>query len=356
MLGSRSAVAWGSGNRWTIVYRAPDSSISGVEVMGGVQLPMARLGQTNLWVLSLHLPDAERAVISLSLLLQQGERFRREDAGLREWRGAQAPAPPLQAEELQGSFWVDSLWSNALGAWRRISVYLPPHLDRNGTPLPVVYFADGQGMEAYARVVDPLIAGGRLGPTALIGIWASTGSPSGGNSTGPADDLRAIEYHEGVENLPGADSLFVVNRYRAHKRFFLEEVRRWAEDALGVSAERKSRAVHGVSSGGHFALLLGRERPDIYGLVIASSNGSASALAQPSGGWEHAARHYLSVGTLEQPSIRRVLVALGDSLTVHGVPNTVDVYPGGHDSKVWVESFPRALSWWQTSQSRHIAR
>ena len=53
---------------------------------------------------------------------------------------------------------------------------------------------------------------------------------------------------------------FVVTGYRGHKILFTDEVRQWAEDFLFVSTERRWRAVHGSSSGGHYALSLGREQ------------------------------------------------------------------------------------------------
>jgi enterochelin esterase-like enzyme len=347
-LGSRTAVAWGAGDRWAMAYRAPSSAITAVEVAGGVQLPLSRLGETNLWVLALHLPGADQAVISLNMLVQEGEEFRRDTTSVPDWRGQHAPPEPREEEQLAGALQVDSLWSDALQTWRTVTVYLPPN---RGTeqPLPVVYFADGQDVPAYARIVDPLIAAGQLASAALIGIWVSEGSPAGGDPTGPADDLRVIVYHEGVERVPGADSAFVVDHYRAHKYFFTEEVRLWAESIFEVSQERRWRAVHGVSSGGHFALTLGREHPDLYGFVVANSNGSASALNPPTDGWRNAARHYVSVGNMEQPTMAETLSALGDSLAHHGVPHVVNVYAGGHDTQVWLESFPRALSWWHSS-------
>jgi hypothetical protein len=215
------------------------------------------------------------------------------------------------------------------------------HARTTGEPPDVVMAR----VERYARIIDPLIVSGKLPPVALVGVWVASGSPKGGPATGPGDDLRTIEYHHGVEELPGTDSAFVVARYRAHKRFFTEEVRRWAEDSLSVSTERRYRAVQGNSSGAHYALTLGRERPDLYGLVIANSNGGASALVRPERGWENAPRHYLSAGVLE-PSLACTLTALSDSLARYGVPRVVSIYPSGHDSLVWRESLPLALAWW----------
>jgi enterochelin esterase-like enzyme len=344
-LGARNAAAWSGDDHWTIAYRAEDDSITNVEVIGGIQLPMSRIEGTRLWALALRLPGADSAVISLDLRTRRGGEVRSDTTAIREWRGRNAPPKPREALWVSGTLRSDSLWSDTLDTWRGVTIYLPPGHTR-ARRIPVVYFADGQIVSSYARIIDPLVESGELPPVALVGMWVSRGSPKGGPATGPGDDLRTIEYHEGVESLPGADSAFVVARYHGHKHFFTEEVRRWAEDSLFVSTERRWRAVHGSSSGGHYALTLGRERPDLYGLVIANSNAGADALSAPARGWTAAANHYVSVGRLEQPSLTRTLTALGDSLARYGIPQVVNIYPSGHDSQVWRESLPRAFAWW----------
>lgn len=47
-------------------------------------------------------------------------------------------------------------------------------------------------------------------------------------------------------------------RYAAHKRFFLDEVVRWAEARYGVSAEPADRVVFGVSNGASSAVAMVR--------------------------------------------------------------------------------------------------
>ena len=264
-------------------------------------------------------------------------------------------APP-SARGLAGALRDDSVWSAALYARRGVTLYLPPGHDRT-RPVPVVYVADRENVRDYATVVDAAIAAGTLPPVALVGVWVSTGAPGGGPPQGPATDLRMIEYHPGVEQLPGADSAFIVARYRGHYRFFTDEVRQWAESALGVSRERRGRAVQGNSSGASYALRLGRELPDRYGLVIANSNVGADALRGPTAGWDAAPSHYLSAGSLEVPKMLRELRAVGDSLSVHRVPVVVNVYPGGHDALVWgtstLAAVPTSRMGCGTTTARH---
>jgi len=106
------------------------------------------------------------------------------------------------------------------------------------------------------------------------------------------------------------------------------------------------RAIHGVSSGANFALLIGREMPDKFGLIIANSLGPETVKKEPVKGWENAAMHYLSVGLLEQQPMRSNLASLYNSLKENGIPSILNVFPSGHDSAVWVASFPETLKWW----------
>ncbi|MDB4915152.1 MAG: hypothetical protein JWM95_2796 [Gemmatimonadetes bacterium] len=341
-LGAGSVAAWGAADTLNVAFRASTDSVSDVEAGGGLQLPMSRIAGTSLWILSLRIPGADSGVVRLEVYETTG-RAMRVDTSVREWRGPRAPERPRRAVALAGTQRVDSLWSDALHAWRRVTVYLPPGHGRER--IPVVYFTDGQNVKDFARLVDPLIVSGALPPVALVGVWVTYGSPRGGPPTGPSDDLRTIEYLGGSTSLPGADSAFVAARYQGAKLFFTEEVRRWAEDSLHVSTDRRWRAVQGSSSGALYALLLGRERTDLYGLVIANSTGPRDAFLGPAAGWSTAPPHYLSAGVLEAAPAR-ALRGIGDSLSAHGVPNVVNIYPSGHDYTVWTEELPRALRWW----------
>lgn len=345
--GGRGAV-WVSGNRWTAAYRVAGAAVSRVELSGGIQLPMSRIEATDTWVLSLRLPGAERGVISLSVLVERGEALEVDTVTFRTWRGPAAPEPPQAAGHLAGTLRIDSIWSESMGMRRGVTVYLPPG-HRRDQPLPVIYLTDGQNVKWYAPIIDTLIAQGALPPVVLVGVWVASGSTGGGPARGLVDDLRAIEYHAGIEGLPGTDSAFVVKRHVGHKSWFTDEVRRWAEDSLGVRTERRWRAVQGASSGGSYALTLGRERPDLYGTVIAFSTGGSTALVPPSGGWAAASSHYLAAGALE-PQLVTTLTALSDTLRRNEVPNVLQVYPSGHDFGVWRELLPHALAWWLKGQ------
>ncbi len=341
-LAGRAAAAWGSGDRWSIAYRAESDSVSAVDVGGGVQLPLSPLGGSRIWALALHLPGADSAVISLDFHVRQGNRRWTDTSALQVWRGRAAAPAPRTPEMLAGTLRHDSLWSEGLGSWRRITAYRPPGPPTEGG-IPVVYFADGQAVASYAAVVDPLVASGALPPVALVGVWSSHGTRGGEPPRSPADDLRVVEYHAEAATLPGVDSEFVSGRYRAHHAFFTDDARLWAERELGVRSDPRGRALHGSSSGAHFVLALARESPQLYGAVIANSNVPPSG--PPPGGWDRSVPHFLAAGVLE-PVLAPRLTAVRDSLRAHGVPVALRIYPSGHDALVWRESLPAALAWW----------
>ena len=86
-------------------------------------------------------------------------------------------------------------------------------------------------------------------------------------------------------------------RFAAHERFFVEDVRRWVRSRFGVALPAERTAVCGVSAGGELALAMGLRHPDVYGAVFSAS---------PGGGYRPPAvmpsplpRTYLVAGTLE---------------------------------------------------------
>ena len=124
---------------------------------------------------------------------------------------------------------------------RQVTVYVPPARPRqSSSPVTVSDLAVGQVLEA-ADVPSTMIVGAhRL-----------------------ADEtLRLHEYS------PGFDP----ERFAAHEKFFVEDVRRWAQRVRRrLPADRT--AVFGVSASGELALAMGLRHPDIYGAVFCASPG-----------------------------------------------------------------------------------
>lgn len=127
---------------------------------------------------------------------------------------------------------------------RRVTAYLPPE-----PPEVVVYAGDG---EPIARWGDALNAAD-VPPTAIIGAHSTDD-----------ETLRLHEYSPG----------FAPELFSAHEEFFVNDVRQWVRQQLGVALPTERTAVFGVSAGGELALALGLRYPTIYGAIFCASPGA----------------------------------------------------------------------------------
>ncbi len=127
---------------------------------------------------------------------------------------------------------------------RQVTVYVPPD------PAEVVVFAGDVGwhMSRLGGALDAATARS----TIVVGVHGL-----------PDDDGRLKEY------VPGFDE----NRFVAHERFFVEDVRRWVQRCFGVALPAQRTAVWGASLGGELALAMGLRHPDTYGAVFSASPG-----------------------------------------------------------------------------------
>ena len=117
---------------------------------------------------------------------------------------------------------------------RQVTVYVPP--DR---PEAVVFAGDGELISRWG--VDLEVAD--VPPTLIVGVHHR------------ADEtLRLQEYS------PSFDP----QRFTAHERFFVDDVRRWATSRFSVALPAERTAVLGVSAGGELALAVGLRHPDVY--------------------------------------------------------------------------------------------
>ncbi len=323
---------WTDGDTLTFVY---ESDAEGVLACCAVQMPMARFEGSDLWVLSVRVPDLAFATVQYGFLPTGATRLE----GRGTWRAPGAPVAPPRARALRGTVRTDSLWSEALGEYRGVTVYLPPGHDAT-RPSPVVYVADGQGIfrvgddqraEGLAAYLEPLILAGEVPPTILVGIHS--GPARGEEYTSISDATNQVE----PEN----------ERFLAHERFVLDEVVPWAEQTFGASARREERAVFGFSNGGVWAAFQGIRHPDVFGVAIPFSCGVCSvavpeepapASAGPS------ARFYFLSGRLET-SFHAATSGAEERLRAAGYDTVFRERVAGHDDLMWNEQFVDAVRW-----------
>jgi enterochelin esterase-like enzyme len=195
---------------------------------------------------------------------------------------------------------------------RQVTVYVPA--DR---PEAVVFAGDGELISQWGgdlEVAD-------VPPTIIVGVHRL------------ADEtLRLHEYS------PGFDP----ERFRAHERFFGEDVGRWARSRFGVALPAERTAVCGVSAGGELALAMGLRHPDVYGTVLCASPGGGyrPPAAMPSS----PPRTYLVAGT-QEPFFLQNATRWADALRDAGADVVLNERAGSHGEALWREEFPLMVAW-----------
>jgi pimeloyl-ACP methyl ester carboxylesterase len=195
---------------------------------------------------------------------------------------------------------------------RQVTVYIPP-----GPPEAVVFAGDGQLIPHWGGVLE---AAG-LPSTMIVGVHRL------------ADEMPRLH-----EYSPGFDP----DRFAAHEKFFVDDVRRWVRSRFGDALSTEQTAVFGVSAGGELALAIGLRHPDVYGVVFCAS---------PGGGYRPPAvmpsslpRAYLVAGTLE-PFFLKNAIRWADALRAAGADVVMTERVGSHGDAFWREEFPLMVAW-----------
>jgi enterochelin esterase-like enzyme len=323
---------WADGEELTFFYQGEAES---VRICCGIQLPMQRVGDSDVWALTVHVDELAEAAISYAFIPYEDGRPVEAVAGTapsQVWRGPEAPPAPERAESLQGRIGRHVIDSTHLGEPRELTVYLPPDHDRTQY-YPVAYAADGQAVEPFAAVLDPQVVDGNVPAVIVVGVHCAEGGGVG-DAYDPDQDLRAQEYLLGDNQ----------GRFEAHERFFVYEVSDWAARTLGASSDRAACAIFGFSNGGAFAVSMGIRHPERYGTVIAFSLGEGQqGWGTPEWTADAAPRHYLLAGTLEP--FQGTTSRWAARLSRIGVEHVYRERVCGHDPVMWEEEFPRAVAW-----------
>jgi enterochelin esterase-like enzyme len=195
---------------------------------------------------------------------------------------------------------------------RPVTVYVPPV-----PPEAVVFAGDGQLISRWGGVLETA----DVPPTMIVGTHRLD------------DEMPRLHEYSPV---------FDTERFAAHERFFVEDVRPWVRSRFGVALSAERTAVSGVSASGELALAMGLGHPDIYGAVFCAS---------PGGGYRPPAampaslpRAYLVAGTLEPfflENATRWAVALRDA----GADVVMTERVGSHGDAFWREEFPLMVAW-----------
>jgi enterochelin esterase-like enzyme len=218
-----------------------------------------------------------------------------------------APAKPTGA--VSGEF-VTEMFEYDGG--RQVTVYVPPD-----PPEAIVFAGDGQGISKWGRLIEKA----DVPSTMIVGVHGLTD-----------ETLRLHEYSPGFEP----------ERFAAHEKFFVEDVRRWTESRFGVALPTQRTAVFGVSAGGELALALGLRHPQVYSAVLCAS---------PGGGYKPPGimpgplpRTYLVAGT-QEPFFLENARRWADALRGADADVVMNERAGSHGGAFWREEFPLMVAW-----------
>ncbi len=222
--------------------------------------------------------------------------------------GAGGPEAPRE-DPVAGDLFTETL---EYDGGRQVTVYVPP-----APPEAVVFAGDGQLISQWGGSLEAA----DVPATMIVGVHRI------------ADEtLRLHEY----------SPVFDADRFSAHERFFVEDVRRWACSRFGIALPAERTAVFGVSAGGELALALGLRHPDLYNAVFSASPGGGY---KPPGVMpESIPRTYLVAGTLE-PFFLDNATRWADALRGAGADVVMTERFGNHGDPFWRDEFPLMVAW-----------
>lgn len=298
-----------------------------VTVAGSIQCALDLLPGDR-WAVQLQSSQWNRRFLSAEFVAADsgGKPLARASA---TFRGPDAPRAPELAEPLAGSLQTLSLPSRNLGEDRKVTVYLPA--GKQTAPLHALFMSDGQSVESFARVLEPLMRKGTLPPLAIVGVHSADAGYVAGQSWDMSRDRRAGEY------LPD----LAPEAFDKHARFFVEEVVPWATAKFGLSHDPGDRALAGFSNGGSFVQAIGLLHPELFGAILPFSTNSLEFSRVKAAPGARLPQFLFSAGDME-PFLASTRSA-ANWLKGAGAATTLKTYASGHDMLMWQQAIADLL-------------
>lgn len=242
----------------------------------------------------------------------------------------QIPASPATAAQgVRGTVVDDTLWSQALGTWKHVIVWLPPSYTTSGSRrYPVAYYLHGAygdesnwtGVGQLDRTLDSLAGAGIPemivvmpdGDDGFYTTWNFLGDYAGCRRDRPPDAEPAGSY---CVPWPHYDD------------YITWDVVRWVDRTFRTMADRRHRGIAGLSMGGYGAVSLALRYPHVF-----SAAASHSGVVAP------------SVGVLPRP-------APTDRVDVAALRASY----GEARWKIWQPVFGRDSASWTSRDPRDLA-
>jgi enterochelin esterase-like enzyme len=195
---------------------------------------------------------------------------------------------------------------------RPVTVYVPPD-----PPEVVVFAGDGQLISQWGGFLEAA----DVPSTMIVGAHRL------------ADETQRLHEYSPV---------FDAERFAAHERFFVEDVRGWVRSRFALALPPERTAVFGVSASGELALAMGLRHPDVYGAVFCASPGAG--YRPPEMMPSSIPRMYLVAGT-QEPFFHENATRWATALRDAGADVVMTERVGSHGDAFWGEEFPLMVAW-----------
>jgi enterochelin esterase-like enzyme len=203
---------------------------------------------------------------------------------------------------------------------RQVTAYVPP-----APPEAIVFGGDGQLITSWGGVLEAVVD---VPPIMIVGAHRLVD-----------ETLRLHEYSPGHNTAAFA---FDPERFAAHEKFFVEDVRRWTHSRFDVALPADRTAVLGVSASGELALAMGLRHPGIYGVVFCASPGAGYRPPAPMP--SPLPRVYLVAGN-QEPFFLQNATRWADALRDARADVVMTERIGSHGDAFWREEFPLMVAW-----------
>lgn len=293
-----------------------------VSLAGTFTAPMERIAGTDFWASRFRIAFIDQALLKFMAIDDTWQTLPGTKAI--DWRGPLAGPAPVAKAKLAGTIVKRQLWSNALQETRKINVYLPPGYSADKR-YAALYMGDGDFIDGWAAVIEPLIESRAIPPIVIVAAEAGQrGIVEDRSALGV--ELRAADYLPGFENAG--------DRFERHMRFFTQELLPYAEKEFALIPDRTKRAIQGQSNSAVFVRWAGYEHPELFAAVLAFSLGWNPKIDRPAPTDPHRARFIVSAGLYEggfYVSTKRTAAMLRERNY-----DVTEEYPyAGHDPNAW---------------------
>lgn len=234
-----------------------------------------------------------------------------DDQAAADATGPDTAPQSARADPIAGELVTETL---EYDAGRQVTVYMPPD-----PPESVVFAGDGQLISQWGGYLEA----SDVAPTMIVGTHRTD------------DEDEMVRIHE-------YSPPFDAQRFTAHERFFVQDVRRWVRSRFGVALAADRTAVCGVSASGELSIAMGIRHPDVYGAVFSASPGAGyrppAVMPSP------LPRTYLVAGT-QEPFFLENATRWADALRDAGADVVMAERVGGHGDPFWAEEFALMVAW-----------